>query len=149
MRLSSGQIFEARLGFDRNGPNEAEQFTAQGRHDLGLVFASGRQVFVALVETALGFPGNGFNFRIQGQRLLSFEQEATSGAGNGIDVGVNNQPQNALNRRAEYGLTESDINQRLVGSAVWLLPYGKGRQFGSAANRGRSCCSEVGSSLRS
>ncbi len=61
---------------------------------------------------------------------------ATSGAGNGIDVGVNNQPQNPLNRRAEYGLTEFDIKQRLVASAVWLLPYGKGRQFGTAAPRG-------------
>jgi hypothetical protein len=58
---------------------------------------------------------------------------ATSGAGNGIDVGVNNQPQNPLDRRSEYGLTEFDIKQRFVASAVWQLPYGKGRQFGSGA----------------
>jgi hypothetical protein len=59
---------------------------------------------------------------------------ATSGAGNGIDVGVNNQPQNPLDRRSEYGLTEFDIKQRFVASAVWQLPYGKGRQFGSSAS---------------
>jgi hypothetical protein len=60
---------------------------------------------------------------------------ATSGAGNGIDVGVNNQPQNPLDRRSEYGLTEFDVKQRFVASAVWQLPYGKGRQFGSGAGR--------------
>src|SRR5262245_12561841 len=60
---------------------------------------------------------------------------ATSEVGNGIDVGVNNQPQNPLDRRAEYGLSEFDVKQRFVASAVWLLPFGKGRQFGSAATK--------------
>jgi hypothetical protein len=60
---------------------------------------------------------------------------ATSGAGNGVDVGVNNQPQNPLDRRSEYGLTEFDVKQRFVASAVWQLPYGKGRQFGSGSSR--------------
>src|SRR5947208_931211 len=61
---------------------------------------------------------------------------ATSGAGNGVDVGVAIQPQNSLDRRKEYGLTEFDVKQRFVASAVWELPFGRNRQLGSGMNRG-------------
>ncbi len=61
---------------------------------------------------------------------------ATSGAGNGVDVGVFREPQNGLNRKAEYGPAEFDVTQRFVASAVWEIPYGKGRRFGSNASRG-------------
>jgi hypothetical protein len=60
---------------------------------------------------------------------------ATSGAGNGVDVGVFIQPQNPLDRRSEYGLAEFDVKQRLVASAVWQVPYGHGRQFGGRVSR--------------
>jgi hypothetical protein len=66
----------------------------------------------------------------------SVDHLSTSGQGNGTDVGVFREPQNPLNRRAEYGLAEFDVKQRFVTSAVWQLPYGKGRKFGSGVGRG-------------
>ncbi len=58
---------------------------------------------------------------------------STSGAGNGVDVGVSRSPQDPHNRRLEYGPAEFDRTQRLVASAVWMIPYGRGRQFGADA----------------
>jgi hypothetical protein len=60
---------------------------------------------------------------------------STSGAGNGVDVGVFREPQDGNNRRLEYGLAEFDVKQRFVASAVWQIPYGRGRQFGSGISR--------------
>jgi hypothetical protein len=48
---------------------------------------------------------------------------STSGAGNGVDVGVFREPQNGYNRAAEYGPAEFDVTHRFVASAVWQLPY--------------------------
>ncbi len=62
---------------------------------------------------------------------------STSGAGNGVDVGVFKEPQDAARRRTtEYGLAEFDVKQRFVASAVWEIPYGKGRRFGNHAGQG-------------
>jgi len=61
---------------------------------------------------------------------------STSGAGNGVDVGVFREPQDGNNRGLEYGLAEFDVKHRFVTSAVWQIPYGRGRQFGSNAGRG-------------
>jgi hypothetical protein len=61
---------------------------------------------------------------------------STSGAGNGVDVGVSRTPQNPFNRAAEYGPAEFDVTQRFVTSAIWEIPYGRGRAHGSNANRG-------------
>jgi hypothetical protein len=60
---------------------------------------------------------------------------ATSGAGNGVDVGVFREPQNGFDRASEYGLAEFDVAHRLVASAVWEVPYGRGRHFGSGSSR--------------
>src|SRR6185295_3549511 len=37
---------------------------------------------------------------------------STSGTGNGVDVGVFKDPQNGYNRKAEYGLSEFDVQHR-------------------------------------
>ena len=55
---------------------------------------------------------------------------ATSGAGNGVDVGVFREPQDGYNRAAQYGPAEFDVTHRFVASAIWQFPYGRGRQFG-------------------
>ncbi len=66
----------------------------------------------------------------------SVDHLSTSGAGNGVDVGAFREPQNGYNRRQEYGLAEFDVKQRFVASAVWQLPYGRGRHFGPGAGKG-------------
>jgi len=58
---------------------------------------------------------------------------STSGAGNGVDVGIFKEPQDPRNRHAEYGPAEFDVQQRFVASAVWEVPYGHRRHFGSSA----------------
>jgi hypothetical protein len=60
---------------------------------------------------------------------------ATSGAGNGVDVGVFREPQDGNNRASQYGPAEFDLTHRFVASAIWQLPYGRGRQFGSGSSR--------------
>jgi hypothetical protein len=50
---------------------------------------------------------------------------STSGGGNGVDVGVFKEAQNGSDRRAEYGLAEFDVQHRLIGSAVWQLPFSR------------------------
>ncbi len=60
----------------------------------------------------------------------SVDHLSTSGAGNGVDVGVFREPQDGYNRRNEYGLAEFDVKQRFVASAVWQLPYAADRPLG-------------------
>jgi hypothetical protein len=66
----------------------------------------------------------------------SVDHLSTSGAGNGVDVGVSRTPQNPLDRASEYGPAEFDVTQRFVASAVWEIPYGRGRAHGSSIGRG-------------
>jgi hypothetical protein len=47
--------------------------------------------------------------------------------------GAKRGPQNGYDRRSEYGPTDFDIAVRLNVSAVWQVPYGRGRRFGSAS----------------
>jgi hypothetical protein len=61
----------------------------------------------------------------------SVDHLSTSGQGNGVDVGVFREPQNGLDRTSEYGLAEFDVQHRWVTSAVWQLPVGKGKMYGS------------------
>jgi hypothetical protein len=53
----------------------------------------------------------------------SVDHLSTSGAGNGVDVGVFREPQNGYDRRPEYGPAEFDVTHRFIASAVWQLPY--------------------------
>ena len=39
------------------------------------------------------------------------------------------QPQDNYNMRAEYGLSDFDMRQRVTFSGVWQLPFGAGRRW--------------------
>lgn len=43
--------------------------------------------------------------------------------------------QDATNPKADYGPSGFDVRQTLNGTAVWQLPFGKGRKFGRSWNR--------------
>ena len=60
----------------------------------------------------------------------SVDHLSTSGAGNGVDVGIFREPQNPKDRRAEYGPAEFDVTHRFVLSGVWQLPFGRDRAAG-------------------
>lgn len=55
---------------------------------------------------------------------------STSGGGAGFDTGTFREPQDGNNTRADRGLAEFDVKQRLVASYVWELPFGHGRRYG-------------------
>ena len=61
---------------------------------------------------------------------------ATSGTGNGVDVGAFREPQDPAHRRqSEYGLSEFDVKHRFISSAVWQIPYGRNRKTGTSSNK--------------
>ena len=66
----------------------------------------------------------------------SVDHLATSGTGNGVDVGAFREPQDPAHRReSEYGLSEFDVKHRFVSSAVWQIPYGRNRKTGTSSNK--------------
>jgi hypothetical protein len=54
--------FSPCFGMDGDGPHKAEQFTAERRHDLILVFAASRQRDEPFVQPLLRFPGDPLGF---------------------------------------------------------------------------------------
>lgn len=63
----------------------------------------------------------------------SVDHLSTSGVGNGVDIGAFREPQNGLDRHGEYGPSEFDVAHRFVASAVWQIPFGRGRRWGSSS----------------
>ena len=59
---------------------------------------------------------------------------ATSGAGNGVDVGVFRVPQNGFDLDSERGLAPYDRKHQFVASTIWQLPFGRGRRYGAGAH---------------
>jgi outer membrane receptor protein involved in Fe transport len=57
---------------------------------------------------------------------------STSGGGPGLDTGTFKSPQDSYNLKADRGLAEFDVKQRLVMSYVWDLPFGRTRRFGQS-----------------
>ncbi len=57
---------------------------------------------------------------------------STSGGGPGLDTGTFREPQDSYNLRADRGLAEFDVKQRLVLSYVYDLPFGRDRRFGQS-----------------
>jgi hypothetical protein len=56
---------------------------------------------------------------------------STSGGGPGLDTGTFREPQNGNNLKADRGLAEFDVKQRLVVSYIYELPFGRSRKWGS------------------
>jgi hypothetical protein len=73
-RLSVGR--KCGFGLDGDGPDKAQQLTADGGHDLWLLFAGGGQFLVTSVQTPLRFPGDFFYLRGQLQIALPPQQKS-------------------------------------------------------------------------
>src|SRR5262245_37496999 len=65
----------ARFGAHRNGPNESQQFAADGGYNLWLVLPPCGQLLVATAQSPLRLPGDGFGPLIQ--TLLPLGQPAS------------------------------------------------------------------------
>jgi hypothetical protein len=70
-----------------------------------------------------------------GKTLADAIDQLASGGDATTYQGVKRGPQNGYDRRSEYGPADFDIAQRLNISAVWQLPYGRGRRFGASIGR--------------
>ena len=68
-----------------------------------------------------------------GKTLANAIDQLASGGDATTYQGMKRGPQNGNDRRSEYGLADFDVKLRLSASAVWQLPYGHGRRFGSSA----------------
>lgn len=70
-----------------------------------------------------------------GKTLADSIDQLASGGDATTYQGMKRGPQNGYDRRSEYGPADFDVKQRLSASAVWQVPYGRGRQFGSSSGR--------------
>ncbi|HEY7337611.1 MAG TPA: TonB-dependent receptor [Bryobacteraceae bacterium] len=70
-----------------------------------------------------------------GKTLADATDQLASGGDATTYQGAKRGPQNGYDRRSEYGPADFDVTFRFVTSAVWQLPYGRGRKFGSGGNR--------------
>ena len=66
----------------------------------------------------------GLNFQVNYAWSKSLDTGTGDGHGSGIDV-----YQNAYNPAANYGLSDFDAANTLVGQVVYELPFGRGRKF--------------------
>jgi len=71
-----------------------------------------------------------------GKTLANAIDQLASGGDATTYQGAKRGPQNGYDRRSEYGTADFDVTFRFVTSAVWQLPYGRARRFGSSASRG-------------
>jgi hypothetical protein len=69
-----------------------------------------------------------------GKTLADAIDQLASGGDATTYQGMKRGPQNGLDRRSEYGPADFDVKLRLNASAVWQLPFGHGRHFGSSSN---------------
>ncbi|HLK65900.1 MAG TPA: carboxypeptidase regulatory-like domain-containing protein [Bryobacteraceae bacterium] len=67
-----------------------------------------------------------------GKTLADSIDQLASGGDATTYQGVKRGPQNGYDRRSEYGPSDFDISMRLNVSAVWQIPFGRGRRFGSS-----------------
>jgi hypothetical protein len=70
-----------------------------------------------------------------GKTLADATDQLASGGDATTYQGAKRGPQNGYDRRSEYGPADFDITFRFVTSAVWQLPFGRGRRFGFSSNR--------------
>jgi outer membrane receptor protein involved in Fe transport len=68
---------------------------------------------------------NGLNFQVNYAWSKSLDTGTGNGHGSGIDI-----YQNAYSPSANYGLSDFNAANSLVGQVVYELPFGKGRMFG-------------------
>jgi hypothetical protein len=67
-----------------------------------------------------------------GKTLANAIDQLASGGDATTYQGAKRGPQNGYDRRSEYGPADFDITYRLNVSAVWQLPFGRGRRFGAS-----------------
>ncbi len=67
-----------------------------------------------------------------GKTLADAIDQLASGGDATTYQGAKRGPQNGYDRRSEYGPADFDIKYRLNVAAVWQLPYGRGRRYGSS-----------------
>jgi hypothetical protein len=68
-----------------------------------------------------------------GKTLANSIDQLASGGDATTYQGAKRTPQNGYDLRNEYGLADFDTKLRFAGSAVWEIPFGKGRRFGSSS----------------
>ena len=68
-----------------------------------------------------------------GKTLADAIDQLASGGDATTYQGAKRGPQNGYDRRSEYGPADFDVKFRLNISAVWQLPYGRGRRYGASA----------------
>lgn len=69
-----------------------------------------------------------------GKTLANAIDQLASGGDATTYQGMKRGPQNGYDRSSEYGPADFDVKLRLNASAVWQLPYGHGRHFGSSSS---------------
>jgi hypothetical protein len=70
-----------------------------------------------------------------GKTLANSIDQLASGGDATTYQGMKRGPQNGYDRRSEYGPADFDTTLRISASAVWQIPFGRGRRFGSSGGQ--------------
>jgi hypothetical protein len=68
-----------------------------------------------------------------GKTLANATDQLASGGDATTYQGAKRTPQNGYDLGSESGLTDFDVKLRFAASAVWEIPYGRGRRFGHSS----------------
>jgi hypothetical protein len=107
-----------------NGPIEYEEW--QGYSNFNSLQGRLEKRFSSGLSSLLSFT--------YGKTLADAVDQLASGGDATTYQGAKRTPQNGYDRRSEYGRADFDIKLRLAASAIWQLPYGRGRHFGSSSS---------------
>lgn len=118
-------------------PTVAPYYSVVGADGVILAtISNGMENYNGLQASVTHRESNGLEYQLH----YTFAKSLTNNAGNYFGTpGVNGPDsfaQNAYDISAEYGPSNYDVRHNLVGTMVYALPFGRGKQFGSSWNRG-------------
>ncbi|MGI4756171.1 MAG: carboxypeptidase regulatory-like domain-containing protein [Janthinobacterium lividum] len=118
--------------------------TAATTAPFAALVGEGNKLLVTESAAMMNYNGGQVTLRDRGEHGLTYtvnytySKSLTNSAGNYTPANINGQNgafQDGYNSRADYGLSGTDVTHNLSAVAVYVVPFGRGMQFGGQLNR--------------